>query len=123
MPADPFEDSIMRWFLRSKIHHATVTAASVDYIGSITIDADLLDRCGLLDGEKVLVVDMTNGARLETYVIVGERGTGVIGMNGAAAHLIHVGDTVIIIGFELADEPVQATKILVDEQNKFVREL
>ena len=113
----------MRWFVRSKIHLATVTQASVDYIGSITIDADLLDRCGLMDGEKVLVVDTTNGARLDTYGIVGERGSGVIGINGAAAHLIHVGDSVIIIGFELADEPVQATKILVDEQNKFVREL
>ena len=66
---------------------------------------------------------MTNGARLDTYVFVGERGSGVIGINGAAAHLIHVGDIVIIIGFELADEPVKACKILVDEQNKFVREL
>jgi len=113
----------MRWFVRSKIHHATVTQACVDYVGSITIDPDLLDRCGLMEGEKVLVVDMTNGARLDTYVIVGERGSGIIGINGAAAHLIHVGDTVIIIGFELADEPVKTCKILVDEHNKFVREL
>lgn len=111
----------MRWFLRSKIHNATCTSANVQYEGSITIDADLLERCGLLKGEKVLVVDNTNGARVETYVIVGESGSGEIGMNGAAAHLIKPGHQVIIMGFELSEEPVEAQNILVDEQNRFER--
>ena len=97
----------MRWLLRSKIHKATVTEANVDYIGSITIDKNLIDKVGLLAGEKVLVVDNTNGARLETYVLVGEAGSGVICMNGAAAHLIKKGDEIIIMGFELSDEEIK----------------
>jgi len=111
----------MRWFLRSKIHNATVTEADLNYIGSITIDEDLIDTCGLKIGEKVLVVDNTNGARVETYVIRGDRGTGVICMNGASAHLIKKGDTVIIMGFELAEETISPTIILVDERNAFLR--
>ncbi len=113
----------MRWFLRSKIHRATVTEANLDYIGSATIDEDLVDKVGLKIGEKVLVVDNTNGARLETYVIRGERGSGTICMNGAAAHLIHPGDQVIIMGFELSDTPITPVSILVDEKNRFVRYL
>ncbi len=113
----------MRWFLRSKIHRATVTEANLDYIGSATIDEDLVDKVGLMIGEKVLVVDNTNGARLETYVIRGERGSGTICMNGAAAHLIHPGDQVIIMGFELSDTPITPVSILVDEKNRFVRYL
>ena len=85
-----------RRMMKSKIHRATVTAADLHYVGSITIDADLLDAADLLPGEQVAVVDVTNGARLETYVIEGERGSGVIGINGAAAHLVHTGDLVII---------------------------
>jgi aspartate 1-decarboxylase len=100
-----------------------VTQARVEYVGSITIDEDLMDRVGLMEGERVLVVDVTNGARVETYVMVGERGSGVICMNGAAAHLIHKGDKVIIMGWELSDEPIEPTKILVDEQNRFERML
>ena len=111
----------MRWLMRSKIHKATVTEADLDYVGSITIDEDLMDKVGLMDGEKVLVVDNTNGARLETYVITGERGSGTICMNGAAAHLIKKGDEIIIIGFELSDKKVQEKNILVDKDNKFVR--
>ncbi len=111
----------MRWLLRSKIHKATVTEANLDYIGSITIDEDLIEMVGLLPGEKVLVVDNTNGARLDTYVIVGKRGSGVICMNGAAAHLIKKGDEIIIMGFELSDKPVDEKNILVDENNRFVR--
>ncbi len=111
----------MRWLLRSKIHKATVTEADLDYVGSITIDEDLIDKVGLMHGEKVLVVDNTNGARLETYVIVGPRGSGTICMNGAAAHLIKKGDEIIIMGFELSDCPVEEKNILVDENNKFVR--
>ena len=109
--------------LRSKIHKANVTHADVNYIGSITIDAELIERAGLLVGEKVLVVSNTTGSRLETYVIAGERGRGVIGMNGAAAHLICVGEEIIIMGFELADGPVTPQNILVDRQNRFVRDL
>ena len=110
----------MRWVLRSKIHKAVVTEADLHYIGSITIDQDLIDKCGLWPGERVLVVDNTNGARLETYVMSGESGSGVICMNGAAAHLIHVGDELITMGFELTDSPIQPKSILVDSNNAFV---
>ena len=113
----------MRWLMRSKIHNATVTEANVAYIGSITIDEDLLDMSGLWAGERVLVVSNTSGARLETYTIAGERGSGYIGVNGAAAHQIGEGEEVIIIGFELTDKPVQPKAILVDRQNRFVRDL
>jgi aspartate 1-decarboxylase len=107
--------------LRSKIHKATVTQADLSYEGSITIDRELIERVGLLPGEKVLVVSNTSGARLETYVIAGEPGSGVICINGAAAHLIKKGEQVIIMGFELTDSPLKATAVLVDGQNKFVR--
>ncbi len=113
----------MRWILHGKIHKATVTEADLDYIGSITIDEDLIDKAGFLPGEKVLVVDNTNGARLETYVIVGERGSGTICMNGAAAHLIKKGDEIIIIGFELSDKEIKPKNVLVDKNNRFVKYL
>jgi len=113
----------MRWLLRSKIHKATVTEADLDYIGSITIDQDLIELAGFMAGEKVLVVSNTSGARLETYVIVGERDSGLICMNGAAAHLIKPGEEIIVMGFELADAPVEVKNILVDDQNRFVRYL
>lgn len=113
----------MRWFLRSKIHKARVTEANVDYIGSITIDEELIEKAGLLPGEKVLVVSNTSGERLETYVIAGERGSGMICMNGAAAHVIKKGEEIIIMGFELSDKPVEAKNILVDENNRFIRYL
>ena len=110
----------MRWVLRSKIHKATVNKADLDYVGSITIDEDLLDKVGLWPGEKVLVVSNTSGARLETYVIVGEPFSGTICMNGAAAHLIKAGEEIIIMGFELTHTPVEPRAILVDRENKFV---
>ena len=113
----------MRWVLRSKIHKATVTDANVAYVGSITIDEELSERVGLWPGEKVLVVSNTSGARLETYVIAGERGSGVINMNGAAAHLIKRGEEIIIIGFELTERPIVPRQILVDRDNRFVRDL
>ena len=112
-----------RWVLHAKIHKATVTDANLAYVGSITLDADLIERAGLWPGERVLVVSNTSGARLETYVIEGERGSGKICMNGAAAHLIKVGDEIIIMGFELSDEPIEPTLILVDENNQFVKYL
>lgn len=113
----------MRWVMRSKIHNATITEADVNYVGSITIDGDLLERTGLIDGEQVLVVSNTSGARLTTYVIAGERGSGEICMNGAAAHLIGPGEQVIIMAFELTDRAIQPQVILVDQHNRFVRNL
>ena len=111
----------MRWLMRSKIHNATVTEANLAYVGSITIDEDLMDAVGLWEGERVLVVSNTSGARLETYVIAGPRGSGCICVNGAAAHLIGQGEEVIIIGFELTDKPVTPKVILVDRENHFAR--
>jgi aspartate 1-decarboxylase len=113
----------MRWLMRSKIHNATVTEANLAYIGSITIDQDLPDRVGLWPGERVLVVSNTSGSRLETYVISGRPGSGDICMNGAAAHLIGEGEQIIIMGFELADAPIEPSVILVDGANRFVRSL
>lgn len=113
----------MRELLSSKIHNATVTMARLDYIGSITIDPLLVEHANLWAGQKVLVVSH-RGARLETYVIVGEHpGNGEICMNGPAAHLISEGDRVIIMGFEFSSKPVHPAVILVDEKNQFDRYL
>ena len=111
----------MRWVLRSKIHKAVVTQADINYVGSITIDKELIEKAGLFVGEKVLVVSNTTGNRLTTYVIEGERNSGVICMNGAAAHLIKKGEEIIIMGFELTDKPISATNILVSNKNHFVK--
>lgn len=89
---------------KSKIHRATITQADLNYVGSITIDEDLMEAAGLIDGEKVQVVNNNNGERLETYVITGERGSGVICLNGAAARRAQVGDTVIIIAYAWMEE-------------------
>lgn len=113
----------MRWILRSKIHKAIVNEANLNYIGSITIDEDLMEKAGFWPGEKVLVASNTSGARLETYVIIGKRGSGIVCMNGAAAHLIKVGEEIIVMGFELTDKPLQPKNVLVDKDNKFVRYL
>ena len=109
----------MRFLLRSKIHRATVTEANLEYVGSVTIDSELVEKAGLMEGEKVMVTSVTSGARLETYVILGEAGSGVICMNGPTAHLIKKGEIVVIMGFELADKPIEPTVILVDAENKF----
>lgn len=111
----------MRFVLRSKIHKARVTDANLEYVGSITIDEDLIEKAGFWPGEKVLVVSNTTGARLETYIIKGERGSGTICMNGASAHLIKKGEEIIVMGFELSDKPIEATNILVDDSNRFLR--
>ena len=108
----------MRWMLRGKIHRATVTETRLDYEGSITIDQDLLDRSGIWVGEKVSVADVNNGNRFETYTLPGERGSGVI-----AAHLVSEGDLVIIMAYELTDEPIRAKVLLVDSDNGVAREL
>lgn len=108
--------------LKSKIHRATVTEAELDYVGSITIDKNLLESSGILEYEKVLVVDITNGSRLETYTIAGERGSGTVCLNGAAAKLINKGDTVIIMAFADMDEKeakeYKPTVVFVDGENK-----
>ncbi len=95
---------MLRTMMKSKIHRATVTQADLHYVGSVTVDEDLLDAADLLPGELVHIVDVTNGARLETYTIAGERGSGVIGINGAAARLVHPGDLVILIGYGQMDD-------------------
>jgi aspartate 1-decarboxylase len=108
-----------RIFLRSKIHNAVVTEARKDYVGSFTIDRALMDKADLAEDEKVLVVDVTNGHRLETYLIPGEAGSGVVCANGAAAHLIHKGDTVIVMSFDVTDKPRPPRVIVVDTKNRF----
>ncbi|GGY41789.1 aspartate 1-decarboxylase [Streptomyces omiyaensis] len=115
---------MLRTLFKSKIHRATVTQADLHYVGSVTVDADLLDAADLLPGELVHIVDVTNGARLETYVIEGERGSGVIGINGAAAHLVHPGDLVILISYaQMEDAEARAyvpRVVHVDAGNRIV---
>ncbi|MFC5176660.1 aspartate 1-decarboxylase [Nocardioides taihuensis] len=110
--------------MTGKIHRATVTQADLHYVGSVTVDEDLLDAAGLLPGELVHVVDVTNGARLETYTIAGERGSGVLGINGAAAHLVRPGDLVILIGYgQMTTEEAGAHRprvVFVDADNRVV---
>ena len=116
---------MMRIMMKSKIHRATVTQADLDYVGSVTLDAALMEAADLLEGEQVAIVDITNGARIETYVIPGERGSGVIGINGAAAHLVHPGDLVIIMSYAvLGDAEARALQprvVHVDERNRIVK--
>ena len=108
--------------LKSKLHRATVTQSDLRYEGSITVDSELLKIAGILPHEQVDVLDITNGARLTPYAIEGERGSGVIGINGAAAHLVDVGDLVIICAYAQMNEneakAYQPTGILLDENNK-----
>ncbi|GGI98972.1 aspartate 1-decarboxylase [Streptomyces brasiliensis] len=115
---------MLRQMFKSKIHRATVTQADLHYVGSVTIDAELLDAADLLPGELVHIVDVTNGARLETYVIEGERGSGVVGINGAAAHLVHPGDLVIIISYAQVTDAeartLQPRVVHVDHDNRVV---
>lgn len=113
---------MFRTMMKSKIHRATVTEANVDYVGSITIDSDLMKAADLLPNEKVQVADITNGARLETYVIEGEPGSGVVCLNGAAARLVEAGDKVIIISYaQMSDAEAREHKptvVFVDELNR-----
>src|SRR3954451_4426757 len=115
----------MRIMMKSKIHRATVPQADLDYVGSVTLDAALMEAADLLDGEQVAIGDVTNGARIETYVIPGEPGSGVIGINGAAAHLVHPGDLVIIMSYALVtDEEARALEprvVHVDAKNQVVK--
>ncbi|MFF2050779.1 aspartate 1-decarboxylase [Leifsonia sp. NPDC058194] len=115
---------MLRTMFTSKIHRATVTHADLHYVGSLTVDLDLLDAADLLPGQQVSVVDIANGNRFETYLIPGERGSGVIGVNGAAAHLAHVGDLVIVMAYGQMDEDEARSHIPrvvhVDEANRIV---
>ena len=107
--------------LKSKLHMVTVTEANINYMGSITIDEDLMDAAGLIAGEKVQVVDNNNGERFETYVIRGERGSGCICLNGAAARKVLVGDTIIIMSYALMDFEEARTfkpKVVFPKQNR-----
>jgi aspartate 1-decarboxylase len=110
--------------LKSKIHRATVTRADLHYVGSITLDEDLMDAADLLPGEQVTISDIANGNRLDTYVIAGERGSGVVAVNGAAAHLVHAGDLVIVMGYaQFTDAEARERKpavVFVDAANHIV---
>ena len=120
----PVRSLLRRTLMKSKVHRATVTMADLDYVGSITLDRDLMDAADLLPHERVQVLDVTNGARLETYVIEGERGSGTVGINGAAAHLVHPGDIVLIVSYaELEDAEARTwnpTVVHVDAGNRVV---
>ena len=115
---------MLRTMFHAKIHRATVTQADLHYVGSVTVDQDLLDAADILPGELVSIVDVTNGARLETYTIAGERGSGVLGINGAAAHLVHPGDIVILIAYGQMDDDearhFQPKVVHVDADNRIV---
>ncbi|MFY9263140.1 MAG: aspartate 1-decarboxylase [Arcanobacterium sp.] len=114
----------LRTMVSGKIHRATITGADLNYVGSITIDEDLLDAADILPGERVDIVDVNNGARLSTYTIAGERGSGVINMNGAAARLVSAGDLIIIIAYAQIDDAsargFEPAVVFVDGQNKIV---
>ncbi|WP_413452027.1 aspartate 1-decarboxylase [Georgenia phoenicis] len=120
----PAPSSLQRPMLIGKIHRATVTAADLHYVGSITVDADLLDAADLLPGQQVDVVDITNGSRLTTYVIPGERGRGDIQINGAAAHHVHPGDLVILIAYGMLSDAdartYEPSVVFVDEHNRIL---
>ena len=113
-----------RTMMRGKIHRATVTQADLDYVGSITVDQNLLDAAGIIENEMVHVLDITNGNRIETYALNGERGSGIIGINGAAAHLVNPKDLVIIVAYGLVPEreleQFNPQVVFVDAENKMI---
>ena len=115
---------MIRTMMKSKIHRATVTQADLHYVGSVTVDLDLLDAANLLPGELVHIVDIDNGNRLETYTIAGERGSGVSGINGAAARLVHPGDLVILIAYAQLEDAEARTfvpdVVFVDADNRII---
>jgi len=110
---------------KSKLHRATITQADINYVGSATIDRELLVKSGILPGEKVQILNLSNGERFETYAIEGEAGSGIICINGAAARLVQVGDKVIIIAYALMDEneakTFEPTVVVLDEKNRIIR--
>jgi len=117
---------MFRNMMNGKIHRATVTEANLNYVGSITIDEDLIDAVGMIANEKVQIVNNNNGARLETYIIPGQRGSGVVCLNGAAARLVQPGDTVIIISYALIAEeklPYHQPRVAIMDENNCIKEL
>ena len=110
----------MRNVLRSKIHRAYITDANPDYVGSVIIDRELMDKVDLWEFEKVLICDVTNGNRWETYVLPGDRGSGTVSVQGAGAKLCEINDCVIIMSFEVSEVPIEPKMILVNRQNEFV---
>ncbi|WLR53066.1 aspartate 1-decarboxylase [Bacillus tianshenii] len=118
---------MFRTFMNAKIHRARVTEANLNYVGSVTIDEDLLDQAGIAPNEKVAIVNNNNGARLETYVIAGERGSGVLCLNGAAARLVHEGDIVIVISYALVpQEKIHEHKpkvLIMNEEDNTIKEI
>lgn len=117
---------MFRTMMNGKIHRATVTEANLNYVGSITIDSDILDAAGMLPNEKVQIVNNNNGARFETYIIPGERGSGVICVNGAAARLVQEGDIVIIISYAFVAEEKLAEhqpKVVIMGENNIIKQL
>ena len=110
----------MRFLLKSKIHRATITDNNPDYVGSVIIDRDLMDKVDMWEHEKVVICDVTNGNRWETYVLPGERGSGEVSVQGAGAKLCDKGDCVIILSYEISETPIEPKAILVDEKNQFV---
>ncbi|MGD6803322.1 aspartate 1-decarboxylase [Rossellomorea vietnamensis] len=118
---------MFRTMMSGKIHRATVTEANLNYVGSITIDQDILDNVGMLPNEKVQIVNNNNGARLETYIIPGERGSGVFCLNGAAARLVQPGDVIIVISYKLVPDEKAHTHVpkvaIMDEKNNIVEML
>jgi aspartate 1-decarboxylase len=116
---------MLREMMKSKVHRATVTQADLHYVGSCTLNATLMDAANLLPGEKVDIVDITNGSRLSTYIIEGPRDSGIVGINGAAAHLIHPGDLVILIAYGLLDDAeakaFEPSVVFVDGDNRITR--
>ncbi len=118
-------DGMLREMMKSKVHRATVTQADLHYVGSCTLDGTLMEAANLLPGEKVDIVDITNGNRLSTYIIEGPRDSGVVGINGAAAHLIHPGDLVILIAYGMLDDTEAKTfepsVVFVDSDNRITR--
>jgi aspartate 1-decarboxylase len=120
------DTSMFRTMMNGKIHRATVTEANLNYVGSITIDQNILDAVGMVENEKVQIVNNNNGARFETYIIAGQRGSGVICLNGAAARLVHVGDIVIIISYVMINsDQIQShqPKIAIMDQNNHIQEM
>ncbi|WP_335869689.1 aspartate 1-decarboxylase [Bacillus sp. 2205SS5-2] len=117
---------MFRTMMNGKIHRATVTEANLNYVGSITIDQDILDAVGMVANEKVQIVNNNNGARLETYIISGERGSGVVCLNGAAARLVQVGDVIIVISYALVSDEKVAThqpKVAVMNEHNHIKEM
>ncbi len=110
----------MRSVLRSKIHRAYITDANPDYIGSVIIDRELMEKVDLWEFERVMICDVTNGNRWETYVLPGDRGSGTVSVQGAGAKLCQIDDCVIILSFEVSDEPIEPKMILVNRENQFV---